>query len=176
MRKRFLAGGVNHESPSFENISSIVRTRSQIFDTMTKWITQGGGAQDALDDPALYAAVLDFLKRPTEPIPDDAEGSVKHGLTLLDDMRKVLLATFTAQTLRPLARTTLVTDHKRSRSIVHAYGAEPPDIDKVTAEELVNNLDAMAGAAFRNVVQEVPFLIDAYVYCLLSDIKCSLPL
>ena len=157
MRKRFLAGGVNHDSPSSENISLVVRTRSQIFDTMTKWIGQGGGAQDALDDSALYAAMADFLKRPADHIPDDADESVKHGLTLLGDMRKVLFAAFTAQTLRPLARLALVTDHKRSRSIVHAYGAEPPDIDKVTAEELVNNLDAMAGAAFRNVVQEVPF-------------------
>ncbi|CAL1711692.1 unnamed protein product [Somion occarium] len=158
LRKRYLAAGVNAETPCADDISLIVRTRSQIFDTMTRWVTSGGGAQDALDDSALYSSIMEFLRRPIAPPSDDAEECLKHGLSLLDDMRKELLATITTQTFRPLQRSSLATESGTRRSIAYSFGSEPPDIDKVDAEELVNNLDAMAGAAFRNVIQEDLFI------------------
>ncbi len=125
---------------------------------MTKWLHSGGGSQDTLDDSQLYSSVLSFLTHePDHVLPDldDDLDAVAAGSLLLGDIRKALLASFKAETMRPSQARSSSTDRSSRRTSAPAFGPHPADIDDVSAEDLVSNLDAMASAAFRNVTQEV---------------------
>lgn len=137
----------------------MVRARAEVLETMSRWIHEGGGAQDALDDPQLYASFMTFFNSPTEHAPptefaDDAH--VQRGFATINENRKAVLASFTLQTMRPISRNSMGSELYASESSTSpSFGSEPPDIDKTKPEELVNNIDAMAAATFRNVTQEV---------------------
>lgn len=125
---------------------------------MTKWLHSGGGSQDALDDSQLYSSVLSFLTHESDhvlPDLDDDLDAVAAGSLLLGDIRKALLASFKAETMRPSQARSSSNDRSSRRTSAPAFGPHPVDIDDVSAEDLVSNLDAMASAAFRNVTQEV---------------------
>lgn len=126
---------------------------------MSEWLNQGGGAQDALDDPLLHESFLTFLTLPTEQklleSVSAVDSSESQALKVLDDTRKTLHMTFLSQTMRPSPRATSPPESNLSGPGLRSYGSELPVIDEVDAEELVNNLNSMASAAFRNVNQEV---------------------
>lgn len=138
-----------------------MRLRLEVLDTLNEWINQGGGAQDALDDGALYEAILAFLIQPTEwrlseSVPE-SEASTSQATKALEASRTALLACFRSQTLRPIPRTPAIAEPTNDNVAIQSYASELPDIDQVNAEELVNNLNAMASATFRNVTQEVSY-------------------
>lgn len=126
---------------------------------MTKWVHSGGGSQDTLDDSQLYHSVISFLTHEPDHVLPDVDGdldAVASGSTLLDNMRKSLLSSFKAETMRPSqSRTGSLIDRTTRRRSTPSFGPNPPNIDDIGAEDLVSNLDAMASAAFRNVTQEV---------------------
>ncbi|KAI0074864.1 hypothetical protein K474DRAFT_1499666 [Panus rudis PR-1116 ss-1] len=159
LRKRYNSAGRSAD-PEENTTVMVVRRRSQIFDTLTRWITQGNGAQDALDDSQLYNSMKTFLT--DEHVHELPEGVVKtdHAWALLEEQRCALLELFTTQTLRssPSKSSGSSESSSRRRSHIHSFGSDPPNIDKIDPEELVSNLDAMASATFRNVVQEDLFV------------------
>ena len=65
---------------------------------------------------------------------------------------------FLVQTMRPQLRLMPVRGSVDGTAGPN-YGVRAPPVDSISAEDLVNNLDAMAAAAFRNIVQEVCFKI-----------------
>ena len=143
-----------------------MRLRLEVLDTLNEWINQGGGAQDALDDGALYEAILAFLIQPTEwrlsESAPESEASISQATKALEASRTALLASFRSQTLRPIPRTPATAEPTNDNVAVQSYASELPDIDQVDAEELSNNLNAMASATFRNVTQEVS---DETLFC-----------
>ena len=126
---------------------------------MNEWITQGGGAQDALDDAALYDVFVSFLTQPTDQklleVAPDAASEAAQALRQLELSRKSLLATFRSQTMRPLPRSPPAPDAVNDGMVAASYSSELPDVDQLDPEELVNTLNLMASATFRNVTQEV---------------------
>ena len=136
-----------------------MRLRLEVLDTLNEWINQGGGAQDALDDGALYEAILAFLTQPAErkllESAPESGSSAGQATRALEASRTALLASFRSQTLRPIPRAPPTPELTNDGVAIQSYSSELPDIDQVAAEELVNNLNAMASATFRNVAQEV---------------------
>ncbi len=66
---------------------------------------------------------------------------------------------FDSQTLRPSIPKTPGQDQKKGSSGVLIF-ADLPDLDRMTPDELVNDLNAMASAAFRNITEDVSSLIN----------------
>ncbi|KAG9312280.1 rho GTPase activating protein 22 [Chiua virens] len=162
LRKRFV-GSRPSTTTSTNAPVHVVQYRSEIFGAVREWITAGGGAQDCLDDAQLYELVRAFLEAPLDrsvpdcsPADDDAE--LDQAWDGLDMTRKDTLSTFISHTLRPPALCVAVL---RSSTIVSQnrnFGNQAPDLDRVTAEDLVENLDAMGFAAFSNVTEEDLFI------------------
>lgn len=120
-----------------------------------------------LDDPQLYTAVRAFLDNPTDHVmPQSANASdpsVEQAWSTLTEVRCRLRRTFASHTMRPPApfpslnhSSAPLVNGQRARP--HHQTREPPDIDRVEPEDLVDNLDAMACAAFSNVTEEVWYL------------------
>ena len=158
-----------------DEISHVVRLRLEVLDTLSEWITQGGGAQDVLDDGALYEALLSFLNQPSEQKllqsasqSEDAIQAVK----ALETSRTALLVSFRSQTLRPIPRASTASDQTKDEVATQSYSSDLPDIDQLDAEELVNVLNAMASATFRNVTQEVSSLNAVYVSASSDRVHC----
>ena len=136
-----------------------------MLETIGRWLHDGGGAQDALDDPQLHSAIMTFFRHPTDHSPPAMspadEASVQHGFSLVKDNLVAVSAAFSTQTLRPLIRMLPalegVTDV--TSTLAPAFSAESPNVDALDPADLVSNLDAMALAAFRNVTQEVAHLV-----------------
>ena len=104
--------------------------------------------------------MMSFFRHPTDHSPPvvsiDDTPSVQHGFTLINENLKAVFASFCMQTQRPVTRTVLfVESTTEGSSSTPAFGSQPPDIDQVDPASLVDNLDAMVMAAFRNVTQEV---------------------
>ena len=142
------------KSFSAEELEQALKERQSVLRTLGEWIQSGGGAQDALDDLELYTAIRSFLIES-----DDREitGQSTETTETLQDIvreRESLLRMFTALTMRPQSRHVPVRGSSGGTA-AHNFGVRSPQIEELTAEELVDNLDAMASAAFRNVVQEV---------------------
>ena len=159
LRKRYAGAHQPGRELTPDEISHVVRLRLEVFDTLSEWILQGGGAQDALDDGGLYEAFLSFLTQPTEQklleVGSNPESDAGQSLRQLDQSRKSLLATFRSQTMRPSPRSLPAPDAANDGMASASYSSELPDIDQLDPEELVNNLNLMASATFRNVTQEV---------------------
>jgi len=137
-----------------------VQYRSEIFGAIKEWITTGGGSQDSLDDVQLYETIRVFLEAPLDrsvpdcpPADDDAE--LAQAWDHLEVTRKDTLSTFISHTLRPPALATAVRRSIGTVSQNRSFGDRAPDFDRVTAEDLVENLNAMGYAAFSNVSEEV---------------------
>lgn len=131
----------------------------QVLDAMKEWILQGGGAQDILDDPQLYKTVRFFLddstfhRVPLAPAMD--EPTVQQALSGCDQSLQSLASHFTAQTMRPTSRDLMSLKMPSGGPKSRHLGKDAPDIDRVDPEQLVEDLDAMAAAAFSNVNEEV---------------------
>ena len=141
----------------------------QVLDVMKEWILQGGGAQDILDDPQLYNTVRSFLddstfhRVPLAPAMD--EPAVQQALSGCDQTLQSLTSHFTAQTMRPTSRDLMSLKLSSGGSKSRHLGKDAPDIDRVDPEQLVEDLDAMAAAAFSNVNEEVPARLTLAAQC-----------
>ncbi|KAL4079080.1 hypothetical protein J3A83DRAFT_4455400 [Scleroderma citrinum] len=158
LRKHFV-GSRPSSNPSSSGPVHVLRYRAEILGTMKEWITSGGGAQDCLDDAPLYDTVRAFLdmqldRSELESLPSNDDPELLQSWEALETMRKNTLSMFMSHTLRPPALVGVnprpVTALGRARS----FGSQAPDIDLVTAEDFVDNLNAMGSAAFSNVTEE----------------------
>ncbi|KAF9231969.1 hypothetical protein BU15DRAFT_90776 [Melanogaster broomeanus] len=126
----------------------------EILGAMKEWITGGGGAQDCLDDSPLYEtdrAVPDFT-----PFDDDSE--LLQAFDGLEATRKDTLSTFISHTLRPPTLAIAALRSSVPGSHLRSFGNQAPDIDVITAEDLVDNLNAMGTVALGNVSEEDLFI------------------
>jgi GTPase-activating protein BEM2 len=127
---------------------------------MKDWLTQGGGAQDVLDDAQLHGSVLAFLDGPSDHLVHKAEAfddpTVRQVWNGLQENHRILKACFSSQSQRP----TLSRLHIRKMASAasrrrHTAPRELPDFDRMDPEDFVDNLDGMAYAALHNVTEEV---------------------
>ncbi|KAJ7464127.1 rho GTPase activating protein 22 [Mycena latifolia] len=167
LRKMYLQTRPQGPVPSVADLLYIAGSRTEVFDTLNGWLTRGGGAQDILDDSQLYTAVRSFLDNPSDHvIPQSANASdpgVEQAWSTLTEMRHRLRRTFGSYTMRPPAPFPSLNHPppgpvNGQRGRPQMQSREPPDIDRVDPEELVDNLDAMACAAFGNVTEEDLFI------------------
>ena len=118
----------------------------------------GGGSQDILDDGALYLAIKSFLESPPDhAMPESqhrGDAEVIKSWAGLKDRINTLSNLFTSQTLRPNIPQAPALDHKTMPSGVLIF-VDLPDFDRMTPEELVNELNNMGTAAIRNITEEV---------------------
>ncbi|KAJ7747010.1 rho GTPase activating protein 22 [Mycena metata] len=167
LRKMYIQMRPRGPVPSVAEFLYVAGSRTEVLDTIKDWLTRGGGAQDILDDPQLHSAVRSFLDNPTDHVmPQSANSSdpgVEQAWGTLTDVRCRLRRTFDSHTMRPPApfpslanATPASVNGQRSRP--QNQTRDPPDIDRIDPEELVDNLDAMACAAFGNVTQEDLFV------------------
>jgi len=132
----------------------------EVLETVKDWVTSGGGAQDCLDNAQLFEAVQSFLESPLErpsfdPSSTD-ENDVNQAWDVLDGTRQTTLTAFRAHTRRPSSsflHTTARPSNPSARP--RSFGNQPPDLDKISAEDLVETLNAMGSAAFSNISEEV---------------------
>lgn len=159
MRKRFIGSRPSSNTSTNAPIH-VVQYRSEIFGAVKEWITTGGGAQDCLDEVQLYELVRAFLEAPLDrsvpdcPPPDD-DAELAQAWEELDVTRKDTLSTFISHTLHPPALATAVPRSSATVSQSRSFGNQAPDLDRITAEDLVENLNTMGYAAFSNVSEEV---------------------
>lgn len=148
-----------------EEITRVISSRQAVLRTIGDWIHNGGGALDALDDIELFSAIKSFLsfkedREYDHPNDNSTPTSVNEsdGLASLwkdvESARAELLQTFTRQTMRPLIKHVPVRSSLEGNA-AHGFGVRPPKVEELIPEDLVDNLDAMVAAAFRNVAQEV---------------------
>ncbi|KAG6382111.1 hypothetical protein JVT61DRAFT_754 [Boletus reticuloceps] len=162
LRKRFVGSRPSSNTSTNAPIH-VVQYRSEILGAMKEWITTGGGAQDCLDEVQLYETVRAFLEAPLDrsvpdcaPADDDAE--LAQAWDELEVTRKDTLSTFISHTLRPPALAVAVLRSAGTLPQIRSFGNQAPDLDRVTAEDLVENLNAMSYAAFSNVSEEDLFI------------------
>lgn len=87
---------------------------------------------------------------------DSVDVKIKEAWKALTQAKESLIALFTTHTKRPPIKKPR-TDFHEIAGEGHSRGlnSDPPDIDRLSPEELVNVIDAMINAAFRNVTEEV---------------------
>jgi GTPase-activating protein BEM2 len=156
LRKKYQQAVVKSQIPSASHLLQAAQIRMDILETLRRWLDQGSGAEDALDDQQLYDAFKSFLEAPSEheSYTESQELQLREAWNSLDQMRKTVAALFTAHTLRPPSKSNSTSD-LLSGTEIRAFGINPPDLDTISAEDFANNIDAMAAAAFRNVTDEV---------------------
>jgi hypothetical protein len=163
LRKLYITLQPVGSSPSITEYLYVANARSEVLQTIKEWLTLGGGAQDVLDDPQLFNGIRSFLDNHSDHVVYEASNfedvNVRQAWANLTEVKSSLLSSFISQTMRPL--TTRPPPIRRSS--VNGAGArsrnlstrEPPDVDRIEAEDFVDNLDSMACAAFSNVTEEV---------------------
>ncbi|KAJ6454183.1 rho GTPase activating protein 22 [Mycena sanguinolenta] len=166
LRKMYIQTRPRGAVPSVAELLYVAGSRTEVLDTIKDWLVRGGGASDMLDDPQLHTAVRSFIEDPVEHvIPQSANSSdpgVEQACSTLTEVRSRLRRTFETNTMRPpapfpsLGHPSTTVNGQRSR--LPTQTREPPDIDRIEPEELVDNLDAMACAAFGNVTEEDLFI------------------
>ena len=161
LRKRYVsASNTNLSSPA--NLAHVACVRGEIIEVLNEWLRSGGGSQDLLDDSALYLAVKSFLENPSDhAMPESqhrGDPEVIESWTGLKGRINNLSTLFPSQTLRPSIPKTPVQHQKTTSSGVLVF-VDVPELDRMTPEGLVNELNAMASAAFRNVTEDVSSLI-----------------
>ena len=129
---------------------------------LQEWIQKGSGAEDALDDGQLYDAFKTFnselMREETfsGSQRDSTDVNIRGAWKNLSQVKESLVALFTTHTKRPPIKKPNVELHETAGD-GHPRGlsSDSPDIDRSSPEELVNVVDAMMNAAFRNVTEEV---------------------
>jgi hypothetical protein len=161
LRKRYVsASSTNLSSPA--SLAHVARVRGEIIEVLNEWLGNGGGSQDLLDDSALYLAVKAFLESPSDhAMPESqhrGDADVIESWAGLKGRISNLSTLFTSQTLRPSISKTPAQDQKTTSSGVLIF-SDLPDLDRMTPRELVDDLNAMASAAFRNITEDVSSLL-----------------
>lgn len=158
MQKRYTGSRSPRQSLTVQECLDLTRKRSQVIDVMGEWMLQGGGAQDVLDDVQLFNTVRSFLSNPSNHLLQSSaldDPKVRQAWDVLQQSRDSFASSFNSQTMRPTSRDVSNTKLPISNSKARNLGKEPPDIDRISPEQLIENLDAMAAAAFSNVSEEV---------------------
>ncbi|KAJ7631847.1 rho GTPase activating protein 22 [Mycena polygramma] len=166
LRKMYLQTRPRGVVPSVAELCYVAGSRGEVLAAIEGWLTRGGGAQDMLDDAQLHSAVRAFLDDSADhDMPQSANASdpgVEQAWGTLTDLRYRLRRTFTSYTMRPPAPfpslvhppAPLNGQHSRPQIL----SREPPDIDRIDPEDLVDTLDALSGAAWGNVTEEDLFI------------------
>ena len=151
----------------------VLRYRTEILGAVKEWIAVGGGAQDCLDDAPLYETVRTFLDTPLdrselESLPSNDDPELLQSWEALEAMKANTLSMFMSHTLRPPVLSAVTPRPAAALGHAKSFGGQAPDIDLVTAEDFVDNLNAMAFAAFSNVTEEVSRCCLHYLASLMS--------
>ncbi|KAJ7815319.1 rho GTPase activating protein 22 [Mycena olivaceomarginata] len=162
LRKMYMQTRPRGTVPTVAELLYVAGSRTEVLDALQDWLTRGGGAQDMLDDPQLYTAVCSFLDTPTDhampPSANASDPGVEQAWSTLTEVRGRLRRTFETNTMRPPAPFPSLSRHTTSamngRSRPQNQSRDPPNIDTVDPEELVDAIDAMASAAFGNITEE----------------------
>ncbi|KAF8655891.1 hypothetical protein AX16_002876 [Volvariella volvacea WC 439] len=163
LRKLYINSHPHGPNPSVADYHEVINRRSEVLATLKEWITVGGGAQDILDDPALFDVVRSFLFESSSnhtiiQSKNFEEASVRQFWSSVTHQRETLGALFVASTMRPpIARAVPRTRNSMGSvrmMMMIGNNRDPPDIDHIDPEELVDHIDCMASAAFSNVTEE----------------------
>ncbi|KAF7320799.1 Rho GTPase activating protein 22 [Mycena chlorophos] len=167
LRKIYLQARPQGAVPSVAEYLYAAGSRTEVLDVIKDWLVRGCGAQDMLDDPQLLIAVTAFLQSPDDHAlpagPNSTDPGVEQAWSTLSDVCAQLRRTFHSYTSRPPAPFPSIPPLPNpaangQRSRLQNQTREPPNIDQLDPEELVDNLDAMACAAFSNVTDDDLFV------------------
>ena len=87
---------------------------------------------------------------------DSTDAKTREAWKNLSQVKESLVALFTTHTKRPPIKRPNAELHEiPGDGCLRGANSDPPDIDRSSPEELVNTIDAMMNAAFRNVTEEV---------------------
>jgi len=87
---------------------------------------------------------------------DSTDAKIREARSNLCQAKESLVTLFTTQTKRPpIKKPNMELSEVAGDGHSRRGNSDPPDIDRLTPEELVNVVDAMMNAAFRNVTEEV---------------------
>ena len=153
----------------------------EILEVLQEWIQKGSGAEDALDDGQLYDAFKAFnselMQEGTFPNSqrDSTDVKIREARSNLCQAKESLVTLFMTQTKRPpIKKPNMELSEVCGDGHSRRGNSDPPDIDRLTPEELVNVVDAMMNAAFRNVTEEVS-TIDCTLGDRLADVIVGYP-
>lgn len=161
LRKLYITSQPTGSSPNSAEYVHVANKRNEVLIATKEWLTIGGGAQDILDDIQLFNAVRSFLESTDDHGFHQSESfkepPAQQAWNTLLSTKKSLDAVFTSQTMRPpitrIHAQKSALNGSRTRKMTTTR--EPPDMDRMDPEDLVDNLDGMACAAFSNVTEEV---------------------
>ncbi|KAJ3831708.1 hypothetical protein F5878DRAFT_667275 [Lentinula raphanica] len=182
IRKIYIKSQPVGSPPLPDQYLTAIASRSRVLDALKLWLTKGGGAQDVLDDSQLLHAFQTFFASSSDHLIHSSastfeDPSVRQAWDNLADSRKTLEQLLRSQTMRPsstrtqaIPRNTVITTESRVRNL---STKEPPDLDRVSAEEFVDNIDGMAFAAFNNVTEETHDSQDLYITSDLLEVQST---
>ncbi len=180
LRKMYISAQPSGSSPSVSDYLEVLASRTRVLELISDWLTMGGGAQDVLDEPQLYTALKNFLNTSADHVlfktDNFEEPDVAGAWVGLVDTKMLLHGIFEAQTQRPTTPKIQQVGTTRRGSASTVAGApsgtgaggvrvrgasirEPPDLEGMGAEDLVDSIDGMARSALSNVTEEVSDLI-----------------
>jgi hypothetical protein len=166
-------------SPSVTDYLDVLALRTRVLESISDWLTTGGGAQDVLDELQLYTALKDFLNTSADHVvfktDNFEEPDVAAAWVGLSNTKTLLQNVFDTQTKRPTIPKTQQQGGTLRRgsasTVAGAMGApggapaigrvrgasirESLDLQEMSPEDLVENIDGMARAALSNVTEEV---------------------
>lgn len=143
-----------------------ISQRLAILTVLNEWFMDGGGLIDVLDQPELYNEVHGWLSDSVEHVPP--KELLNHGETNqtawqeLEGERRALLSLMEVQAKRPTLRHIPTFDSGVYEPSVRSYGAQLPDPDRLTAKELVEQLDAIGCVGIRGLQAEVMIILLFY--------------
>lgn len=108
---------------------------------MRQWILSGSGGVDLLDDPELFTMWYSFLDRVDGDLARNPPADAMLPPALMDLRR--ISELYTASPVWIVAEEDA---DRNSRTQTEKHGTAPPDIDRVSPEDLVENLDGIAEA------------------------------
>ncbi|KAJ4468415.1 hypothetical protein C8J55DRAFT_437773 [Lentinula edodes] len=177
LRKIYIKSQPAGSPPLPDQYLAAISSKSQVLDAMKLWLTKGGGAQDVLDDSQLLQALRAFFASSSDHIIHSSAAtfenpSVRQAWDNMTESRQALEQLLLSQTMRPstsrtqtVSRNTVTTTESRVRNL---STREPPDMDRMSPEEFVDNIDGMAFAAFNNVTEE-----DLYITSDLLEVQST---
>jgi hypothetical protein len=142
-------------APSNHDPTDDANLRLSILTVLSDWVTQGGGAQDLLDNADICRELRHFLHNDEKhAVPEGvSKGSVDGpAWEEVQDLRKSFVIAFERLIRRPALSALIV--HEPG-PFERAYGPHPPGIDDIDVEDLIGCLDAIGATAFRYVQPEV---------------------
>ncbi|KAK1224297.1 rho GTPase-activating protein [Marasmius sp. AFHP31] len=162
LRKAYIKAQPMGSDPSVNDYLDALSGRLKVVETMKTWVMKGSGAQDILDDTQLLQSIRSFLHSSTDHLiylsTNFEDPAVQQAKENLVETRTSLERLIHSQILRPhyqkyqpFVRPKFTSSESRMRNL---STREPPDIDRMSPEEFVDNLDGMAFATFSNVTEE----------------------